>query len=124
VSLSTEATAHKVKAPAESILYGFAMDELLNDDETYTGTPSVTCVAVDVQVGAASAGATTDLTFGSPLVNTATFEDDEGNTVAVGEGIQCRINGGLLSNWYQLLISCGTSDGNTRAGYAWLEVAD
>lgn len=124
MTLSTESTTHKVKTPGESILYGFAMDELLNDDETYTGTPSVTCVAVDTQANAASAGATTDLTTGTALVNTATFEDDEGNVVAVGEGVQCRISGGLKHVWYQLLASCSTSDGNTREMYAWLEVSD
>src|SRR5947207_2664452 len=99
---------HKEKTPGESILFGFAMDELLDAGELYTGTPTVTCTSVDTKEKAASPGATTDLTISaSPLVNTATFPDDEGNTVEIGGGVQCRISAGLRYVWYELLVSCG-----------------
>lgn len=123
--MTTEATSHKQKTPGESILFGFAMDELLNEDETYTGTPTVTCVAVDTQANAATAGNTADLTISAaPIVNTEAFTDDEGNRVGIGEGVQCRISSGLLHVWYKLLVSCGTTDSNTREMYCWLEVED
>lgn len=123
--MTTEATSHKQKTPGESILFGFAMDELLLSGELYTGTPTVTCVAVDTQTNAATVGHTTDITISpTPLVNTATFKDDEGNTVEIGGGVQCRIAVGLLHVWYKLLVSCGTTLGNTREMYCWLEVED
>lgn len=124
--MTTEATSHKQKTPGESILFGFAMDELLNAGETFTGhVPTVTCIAVDTQSNAATAGAITDITVSpTPLVNTATFPDDEGNTVEIGGGVQCRIAAGLLHVWYKLLVSCATTAGNTREMYCWLEVED
>ena len=116
-------TVHKEKTPGESILFGFAMDELLDAGELYTGTPTVTCTSVDTQQKAASQGSVTDLTInGTPLVNTVTFKDDEGNTVEIGGGVQCRISDGLRYVWYELLVSCGTTAGNTREDRFWLEV--
>lgn len=123
--LQTEASARKVKTPGEDILFGFAMQELLNDGETFAGTPTVTCTKVNTTIKAASAGSTSDLTISaSPIVNTATFVDDEGVTVEIGGGVQCRISGGLHGVDYKILVTCATTDSNTRELPCWLEVRD
>ena len=109
-SLSVEATRVKVKHSDESILFGFDFTPLLVSGETLTGTPTV---VADV------AGLTINST---PLVNTATFADDEGGTVAIGKAVQCRISGGTNGSDYTLTATCGTSASNTRVVVGVLQV--
>lgn len=116
--LSTAASKPKVKTSGESILFGFDLTPLLASGETLTGTPTVTCTATSE-----TGGSTSDLTVsGSPIVNTSTFANDEGGTVAIGAGVQCRISAGHATYDYTLLISCGTSLSNTRQVYATLQI--
>ncbi len=116
--LSTAASKPKVKTTGESILFGFDFTPLLTGSETLTGTPTVTCTATSE-----TGGATTDLTVsGSPIVNIATFTNDEGGTVAIGAGIQCRISAGHATYDYTIKVSCGTSLANTREMYCTLQV--
>lgn len=99
------------KQPGEDILYGVSFANLLASGETLTGTPTVT---------ADKAG----LTIGTPAVNAATFTDLDGNTVAIGAGVQVRISGGTDGVDYRLEVSCGTTDSNTREVDCRLNVED
>lgn len=110
-----EATKTKIKSPGESILFGFDFTKLLASGETLS---SVTHVQeVDAALAAVSPQ---ELTYGSPAVNVATFENDEGSTVAVGAGIQVRISAGTLTGGpdddglYHVRCRVATSASNTR----------
>jgi hypothetical protein len=110
-SLSTSAARPKVKHSTENILFGVDFSKLLQAGETLTGTPSVS------QPSGLSVS-------GSPLVNTAPFTNDDGATVAIGNGVQVRISGGTSPTDYVLTCTCGTSAGNTRTVVCTLQVRD
>ena len=90
-----------VQHPSDSVLRGFDFTELLADGETLTGTPVIT------------PSPASGITLGSPAVNVATFPDDDGNTVAIGKGVQCRVSGLTAGQDYNLRVVCSTSDSNT-----------
>jgi hypothetical protein len=100
-----------VKQPGESILYGISFADLLDAGETLS-SPTVT----DTPTG--------DLTIGTPAVNTATFVDIKGDTVAIGEGVQVRISAGTDGVRYRIEVSCTTTDSNTREVDCLLDVQD
>ncbi len=89
-------------------LYGLDTSELL------TGTP----VVAEVE--------TTDLTLGNKSVNTSTFLNRRGKTVAVGKGVQFTVSGGVAGTDYEITIQCGTtgSPAQTLEVTAPLEVRD
>jgi hypothetical protein len=108
INLTTKAKDPKCKHPSESILFGVDFTALLAVGETLTGTPSVTG-----QVNVSPTG---------PIVNTSTFLNDAGATVAIGAGVQVRVAGGTDSIDEFLIVSCGTSAGNTRVVLCPLEI--
>ena len=110
-SLSVSASRPKVKHSAESILFGFDFTRLLAAGELLTGTPTV----VSVPSGPA---------ISSIAVNSATFSNDEGGTVATGAGVQARIAGGAAGTDYLLTVTVITTTGNTRVLVATLQVRD
>jgi hypothetical protein len=95
-----------VKQYGESLLYGVSFAALLDASETLTGTPAVV------------EQTTSDLTISAVAVNTATFLDANGDTVAIGEGVQFRVgadgDNSNSGNSYWLDVQSGTSDSNTR----------
>lgn len=99
------------KQPAESLLYGVSFAPLLDSGETISSVTSVT-------------EATGDLTIASEAVNAATFTDIDGNTVAIGEGVQFRVSGGTDGEQYRLEIIVATSSSNTREVDCLLNVRD
>lgn len=107
------AKSPQVKHSAESILYGVNFTPLLLAGELLTGAPTVT---PDQTVG--------NLTLASIAINTATFTDDDGNTVAISQGVQVRVAGGLSPTDYALTVTCGTNQGNTRTVVCPLRVRD
>jgi hypothetical protein len=109
-SLSTSASAPRVKHSTESLLFGVDFTKLLAAGETLTGTPSVTAPA--------------GITISSPAVNSQAFTNDDGATVAVAAGVQFRATGGLSPTDYVLTVTCGTSAGNTRTVVCTLQVRD
>jgi len=109
-SLTTAASFHKVKHSTESILFGVDFTKLLAAGEILAGTPWVT--------------GGTGLTLGGPIVNTATFVNDDGATVAIGAGVQIRISGGVSPTDYVLTIGCATNQSNTRTVVCTLQVRD
>lgn len=98
------------KQPGESLLYGISFADLLDAGETLSN-PAVSATP-------------TGLTIGTPAVNTATFTDINGNTVAIGEGVQVRISSGTDGVTYSLEVTCDTSDSNTREVDCTLNVED
>jgi hypothetical protein len=108
INITTKAKDPKSKHPLESILYGIDFSPLLVAGETLTGAPTITGGA--------------DLTITGAAVNTATFLNDAGKTVAIGAGIQVRVSGGTDQLDYPLVVSCLTSLGNTRAVVCPLEI--
>lgn len=86
----TKHPSETLRIDVDFTLYGLASSELL------TGTPVVTV---------------TGLTSASPVVNSATFVNRKGGTVAIGKGVQFTLAGGTAGNEYDVTVSCGT-DGN------------
>ena len=109
-SLSTSASAPRVKHSTESLLFGVDFTKLLAGGETLSGTPSVPSPA--------------GITISGPAVNTQAFTNDDGATVAVGAGVQFRASGGVSPTDYVLTVTCGTSAGNTRTVVCTLQVRD
>lgn len=89
--LSTQAVRPKVKTSRESVLFAADFTNMLPAGATLTGSSP----SLSVQ----PAG----LTFATPIVNTATFNDDDGRLIAIGAAVQVRISGGA--------IRTGTSQG-------------
>jgi hypothetical protein len=114
MDLTTSAKFPKVKHSTESILYGVSFQALLQTGETLTGTPSV---AIDLTT-------VPPLVAAPAIVNTAPFVDDDGVTVAIGQGVQVRISGGLSPSDYSLTMSCATSGANQRAVVCLLQLRD
>lgn len=112
-SLSTSASRPKVKHSTESILFGIDFTKLLQAGESLSGAPTV------VMTSPASG-----LALGGPLVNTGSFTNDDGGTVAIGAGVQVRIAGGAAGVDYVLTASCTTNQGNTRTVVCTLQVRD
>jgi hypothetical protein len=108
---SAAAKNAQVKVSTESILFGVNFAPLLLAGETLTGTPNVT-------------SSVSGLTIAAPIVNTATFIDDDSNTVGIGQGVQVRISSGVDATDYTLKVTCGTSLGNTRCVVCTLRVRD
>lgn len=113
------ATRPKQKHPSEAVCFGFDLGPLLRNGELLTGTPTISCTAVR-----GAGGATGDLTITQKTVNATAFDDDDGGTVAVGEGAQALISGGVLGVDYELTVMCGTdgTPAQTRGGTAWLQI--
>ena len=125
-SLSTSACEPKVKHSSESVLFGIDFTKLLQPSETLSGTPTVTLTNFSNPAGspAVSGNTTPPLNVGTPLINTAPFPTDDCATVAIGEGIQVRLAGGLSPTDYVLTATCGTTAGNTRTLVCTLQVRD
>lgn len=106
--ISAEPIAKKptevLRVNVDFTLFGLASTELL------TGTPIVT--------------PPTGITAGTPIVNTATFVNRRGRTVAVGKGVQFTISGGTDGTNYDIDVSCGTdgSPAQTLGGTCPVEV--
>lgn len=84
------------KKPGESIYVGVDFTLYgLKSGESLTGTPVVTPPS--------------GITCGSPIVNTSTFVNRRGRTVAVGKGVQFLISGGTDGVSYDIAVSCGTN---------------
>lgn len=123
VSLSCMASKPKVKTPNESIVYGFDFTKLLISGETISSVTHVQCIDADQTITGGATVATTDPTIGTPGVNTsATFDNDEGGTVAVNKGVQVRISTGVDGGDYTLRCRVATSNSNTREILAVLQV--
>lgn len=119
VSLSVAASRTKVKSSGESILFGFDFGPLLRSGETISSVTSVTCTAAS-----GTGTATSDLTIGTGTVNDATFENDEGGTVAISEGVKARISGGVNGGDYTIRCRVATSQSDTRDIIGTLQVRD
>ena len=118
-SLSIAASRVKVKGSGESIKFGWDFTKLLRTGESLNGTPTVVCTAFS-----GTGGATADLTIASVAVNTAAFDNDEGGSVAIGDGIQARITGGVAGVDYTLRCRAPTDESDTRDLYCTLQVRD
>lgn len=118
-SLSVAASKPKVKHSEESIKFGFDFTKLLRTGEALTGTPTVTCTAVT-----GSGGTVNDLTIASIAVNAAAFDNDEGGSVAIGDGVQARISGGVDGCDYTLECKPATDQSDTRVLICTLQVRD
>lgn len=99
----------KLKHPSESRVYGVDFTRLLAVGETLTGSPTVTV-------------APSGVTASGSVVNSSTFLDDDGVTIAVGKGVQVRLAGGSDGSDYVVTISVGTSQSNTLVVVATLQV--
>lgn len=110
-SLSVAASRPKVKHPDESLLFGVDLTKLLSTGETLSSVVSVTAVPAG-------------LTINSLAVNAAAFDDDEGGTVAVGNGARFRAAAGTAGVDYALTVTVTTSAGNTRVVVCTLQVRD
>lgn len=95
-----------------SRLYGVNYTTWLTSAELCNGTPT----AVEET--------TTDLTIASVAVNTATFVDIRGNTVAIGKGIQFRVSGGTAGLTYTILVTTATDSSNTLPCKVRLKIGD
>ena len=109
-SLSTSASAPRVKHSTESLLFGVDFTKLMAAGETLTGTPSV----------AAPAG----IAISGPSINAQAFTNDDGATVGSGAGVQFRAAGGVSPTDYLLTVTCATTAGNTRTVVCTLQVRD
>lgn len=107
-SLTVKAASPRVKHPNESILFGADFTRLLATGETL----SAPAVAVS------PAGPT----ITAIAVNTATFVNDDGETVAIGQGVRFRVAGGTAGTDYTLTVDAATSAGNTRTIVCELQV--
>jgi hypothetical protein len=109
--------------PTESIIFGFDFTKLLPGSETLSSVTHVQCIDAEQTITGGATVATTDLTIGSPGINTsATFDNDEGGTVATSEGVQVRISTGIDGGDYTLRCRVVTSLSNTRELLGILQV--
>lgn len=110
-SLSTSASAPKVKHSSESLLFGVDFTKLLAAGEMLSGTPTVLV-------------APTGPTVSGITVNSQPFTNDDGAAVAAGAGVQFRAAGGISPTDYLLTVTCGTTAGNTRTVVCTLQARD
>ena len=68
----------------------------LDDGASFTGTPTVVEVT------------TSDLTLTNKAVNSATYTDIDGATVAIGKGLQFTASGGSAGTTYTIRVTCST----------------
>lgn len=86
----------------ESILYSVDFTPCLGDAESLTG-----------QTPTAEINPSTGVTVGSAAVNSSTFENGDGETVAAGKGVTVRVSGLTATTEYVLKVKCATSASNT-----------
>lgn len=101
--------------PLDSETYGLDLT-----DKLPTG---VTASSATVSQKTAAGAASTDLTLGSPSVNTATFPG-VGRTVAIGKGVLFTATGGTAGEDYLLTVAATCSDSKVRHVVCRLEVRD
>ena len=106
---AVQCQAPKLKHPSESRVYGIDFTRLLATGETLTGSPTVTVSPSGVTASGAA-------------VNSATFLDDDGVTIAIGKGVQVRLAGGSDGADYLVTFSVGTSQSNTLVAVGTLQV--
>ena len=108
------------KHSSESILYGVNFMPILTaTGETLTGTPTATLQTITPPANTSPA-----LTIAAPQIHVATCVDDDGNTVAVGMGVQVRVAAGVSPTDYQIAVTCATTAGNTRTVVCTVRVRD
>ena len=125
-NLNTFASKAEVMAPGKSKLFGF---DLLGIWPLggLTGTPTISVVATGVNAPAQTytGGATVaagDITFGTPSVNGASYKNDNGRTVQIGEGVLCQITASAVDGG-NYLLAVGASDGvSSDTLYCWLQI--
>lgn len=90
------------KKPGETLKLGidFTLYGLVSG-ETLTGTPTASV---------------TTLTASSLVVNSATFTNRKGGTVAIGKGVQLTLAGGTAGQDYELDVTATTTNGQTLVG--------
>lgn len=106
---SAYAEERRVQISTESVLRYVNFTRILADDETLSGTPTITV-------------SPTGPTIASPVVTTATYTNDYGTTVAIGKAVQFRVSGGTAGTEYLLTVTCTTSSGDTRAVKCYLTI--
>lgn len=99
------------KTTGETRALAFDMGPTLDSGELCNGTPTV----VEVR--------TSDLTIGSVAVSTAELTIN-GETVAIGEAVQCTVAAGLAGRSYLLKVTSTTDGSQTIEAFAWLDVVD
>jgi hypothetical protein len=110
-SLSVSASRPRVKHSGESILFGVDFTRLLATGESLSAVSGVAAVPGG-------------LTITAQAINGASFDNDEGGTVAVAKGAQFRIAGGSAGTDYSVTVTVTTTAGNTRITVCPLQVRD
>lgn len=99
------------KHPSEVLLAGVDFTVYgLEASELLTGTPTVTPPS--------------GISATSPGVNEATFINRKGGTVAIGKGMKFTLSGGTAGTDYDIVVSCGTTGGQTLVGICPVRVRD
>lgn len=99
------------KTPGEQTDFHINLAPRLADDETLSGTVTVTEIATE------------DLTVSGAAVVDETYTRGS-KSVAAGRGVKFRVGGGADGKTYDLLVSVDTAGGRTVQVYCSLPVTD
>lgn len=108
------ATHVPVLTPGETRLFSVSFDDVLDEGELLSGTPTV------------AEQTTADLTIANKAVSTAALVI-LGETIAIGRAAQFKVSGQLVaSSPYTIKVTCGTdsSPAQTLEGYVKFRVAN
>lgn len=123
--LNTWAFQPIVATPDDDVIYGFDFIGLFPSG-ALSGSPVVSVVDTGDNAPAQTYDdgddpSADDLTLAAPIVNIAAFANDSGRTVAIGEGVQCRISGGTDGADYVLAVEA-TNGTHIKTLYCILQI--
>lgn len=102
-----------VMLPGETLDLAKSLRGDMSSGDTLTG--STPTVSVWLKSNSTYTDASDDFTIASAAVNTGTLTDYNGDTIAVGDGVEFRLTASTTRGTYEIRISCAADDGSVPA---------
>ncbi len=108
-------------SPGENIVLAKSLAADLDSGAALTGTPTIT---IWQQSGGSWSDVTSSFTLSAQAVNTSALTTENGETIAIGEGVLFEITApSATEGEYAVEVACGADDGTTPKSNVALTVS-
>ena len=107
-------------SPGEEIVLAKSLAADIESGQALTGTPTIT---VYEKSGGSWVDKTSDFTIADNQVNTTTLTTENGETIAIGDGVVFTLTAPNAEGEFSVEVSCGADDGTTPKSNVALTVS-
>ena len=107
-------------SPAEEIVLAKSLASDIETGQALTGTPTIT---VYENLGGSWSDVTSEFTVADQQVNAAQLTDENGATIAIGDGVVFTLTAPSREGEFSVEVSCAADDGTTPKSNVALTVS-